>query len=69
MVKERQTSMKDFKYPSPEELYAFEQWARHQRSKELARILIAGASAVKSLLARGFAPSANTVRQHVVHHA
>ena len=66
--------MKDFKYPSPEELYALEQWAHRERSKALAQLLIAGASAAKSALARGIAfalrgPSANSVRAQVVQHA
>jgi hypothetical protein len=66
--------MKDFKYPTPAELYALEQWAHRERSKALARALLAGASAVKSFLARALAfalsgPSAQTVRKHVVHHA
>jgi hypothetical protein len=74
MTSERQTNMKDFKYPSPAELYAFDQWAHRERSKALARMLIAGASAVKTLLVRGFAfalsgPSAQSVRNQVVHHA
>ena len=74
MTRERQKNMKDFKYPTPDELYAFDQWAHRERSKALARLLLDGASAVKSLLARGFAlalsgPSANAVREHVVHHA
>ena len=77
-ARERQTNMKnymqDFQYPSLEELYAFEQWAHRERSKALARLLVAGASAVKSFLARGFAlalsgPSAHAVREQVVHHA
>lgn len=66
--------MKDFKYPSSEELYALEQWARRERSKALTRAIVAGASALKAFLARGFAlalsrTSARTVRKHVVHHA
>ena len=73
-ARERQTNMKDFKYPTPEELYALDQRAHRERSKALARLLLHGASAVKSFLARGFAlalggTSANTVREHVVHHA
>jgi hypothetical protein len=74
MTTERQTNMKDFKSPAAGELYALEQWAHRERSEALARALVAGASAVKSFLARGFAfalsgPSAQTVRKHVVHHA
>jgi len=66
--------MKDFKYPTAAELYAFEQWAHRERSEALARLLVAGASAVKAFLARSFAfalsgPSAQTVRKQVVHHA
>ena len=66
--------MKDFKYPSSAELYALEQWAHRERSNALARALVAGASAVKSFLARGLAlalsgTSACMVREHVVHHA
>ncbi len=73
-TRERQANMKDINYPSTAELYALEQWARRERSKALAQALIAGGSAVKSFLARGFAvalsgPSAQTVPKHVVHHA
>ena len=74
MTRERQANMKDFKYPTAAELYALEQWAHRERSAALARMLVAGASAVKSFLARALAsalsgPSAQTVRKHVVHHA
>ena len=66
--------MKNFKYPTPGELYALEQWAHRERSKEMARLLVAGASAVKSFLARGLAfalraPGAYAARKQVVHHA
>jgi len=30
---------KDFEYPTGDELYALEQWARHERSRALARLL------------------------------
>jgi hypothetical protein len=56
-------------YPTPEELYALNQWAHRARSKAVARLIIAGASKLKSLVARILAPSATTVRRHVVHHA
>jgi hypothetical protein len=61
------------KYPGPGELYALEQWAHRERSKVMAQLLIAGVSAVKSFLLRGFVAlsgtSAQMVRKHVVHHA
>jgi hypothetical protein len=71
---ESQMSTKEFDYPTAAELYALEQWAHRERSKGLARLLVAGASSVKSFLARGFAfalngTSARMVRKHVVHHA
>jgi hypothetical protein len=74
MTGKRQTNMKNFKYPSPAELYALERWAHRERSNAMARLLVAGASAVKSFLARGLAfalrgPSAQAVRKQVVHHA
>ena len=56
-------------YPTPEELYALELWAHRERSKEVARLIAAGVSKLKSLVARILAPSAHTVRKHVVHHA
>ena len=56
-------------YPTPEELYALDQWAHRERSKAVARLVVAGAAKLKSLVARVLAPSAATVRKHVVHHA
>ena len=56
-------------YPTPDELYALEQWAHRERAKAVAQIIVAGASKLKSLVARVLAPSARTVRKHVVHHA
>lgn len=56
---------KDFKYPTPDELYALEQWARHERSKALARLLKNFFS--KVLSPKG--PSAKNVHRHVAHHA
>jgi len=56
-------------YPTPEELYALKQWAHRERSKAVARLVVAGASKLSSLVARILAPSATTVRRHVVHHA
>jgi len=61
-------------YPSAAELYALEQRARRERSETIARLLVAGAAAVKSFTLRGLSfalrgPSALMVRKHVVHHA
>ncbi len=72
--RERKVSMFKIKgnYPTPEELYALEQWAHRERSKAAARLIVSAVSAVKSLLIRALTvrgPSADTVRKHVVHHA
>jgi hypothetical protein len=69
--REREVNMFKIKgnYPTPEELYALEQWARRERSKAAAQLILAGASRLKSFVARILAPSATTVRRHVVHHA
>jgi hypothetical protein len=40
------------RYPTPEELYAFEIEARRLRAAEMSRLFTAGARAVRSLLAR-----------------
>ena len=61
--------MKDFTYPTPEELYALEQWAQRERSKALARLLLSAFSKVNEFLRKAFAPSAKTVQKHAVHHA
>jgi hypothetical protein len=62
------------KYPTGEELYALELWARRERDRALARAFVAGAVAVKRFLGRGLAfalraPSARTIRAQVVKHA
>lgn len=57
------------KYPSPEELYALEQWAHRERSEALARLLVSAAKTLKEFVARAIAPSAHTVRKHAVNHA
>jgi hypothetical protein len=56
-------------YPNPDELYALEQWAHRERSKALANLLMAGAAKASAFVVRILAPSARTVRKHVVHHA
>ena len=70
---------KDSKYPTGEELYALELWARRERDRALARAFISGAGAVKKFLVRGLAfafrgpvfrgPTARTISAQVVHHA
>jgi len=40
------------RYPTSEELYAFEREARRLRAAEMARLFRAGANAVRSLFAR-----------------
>ena len=69
MTRERQTNMKDFKYPSTEELYALDQRAHRARSEAIARLLVSGAKALKAFVARAIAPSAHPARKQVVHHA
>ena len=64
-----EAAMKDFKYPTPEELYALEQWAHRERSKALARILLSAFSMVNGFFSKAFAPSAKTVQKHAAHHA
>jgi len=59
-------------YPTPEELYALEQWAHRERSKALAQLIVSGAEALKKLFVRAFAlrgPSAESVCKQVAHHA
>ena len=65
---------KDANYPTGEELYALEQWARRERDRALARSLAAVASVVKAFFVRGLAiaftgPGARTTRKHGVRHA
>ena len=70
---------KDSNYPTGEELYALELWARRERDRALARAFVSGAGAVKKFLARGLAfafrgpafrgPTARTIRAQVVNHA
>ena len=72
MTAERQAQAEDFRYPTPAELYALEQWAHRERSKALARLIAAGAQALKKLFVRAFAlrgPSADSVQKQVAHHA
>jgi len=56
---------KDFKYPTADELYALEQWARQERSKALAKLLKDVFRKVLSF--KG--PSAKNVHRHAAHHA
>jgi hypothetical protein len=60
-----EAEMKEFRYPTPEELYALEQWAHRERSKVLAKLLKGFFSKMFSF--RG--PSAETVQRHAAHHA
>ena len=68
------TPFKDSKYPTGEELYALELWARRERDRALARAFVGGAEAVKKFLVRSLAfalrgPTARTIRAQVVNHA
>ena len=56
-------------YPTPDELYALEQWAHSERSKALANLFVSGATKMRAFVVRILAPSALTVRKHVVNHA
>ena len=56
---------KDLQYPTGDELYALEQWARRERSKAMARLLKGFFSKVLSF--KG--PSAKNVQRHAAHHA
>jgi hypothetical protein len=58
-----EAEMKQFRYPTPEELYALEQWAHRERSKALAQML-------KGLFRKIFSssrPSSKTVRRDTAH--
>ncbi len=64
--------LKDAKYPTAEELYALEQWARRERDRALARFIAAGALAAKAFFARALTllrPSAHAAGKQVVRHA
>jgi len=50
--KERRTTMTKLRYPTPDELYALEIAARRARSKEMARLVRAGARALRAGIAR-----------------
>ncbi len=56
--------MTEFRYPTAEELQALELAARRARAAEVARLLAAGASAVKSIVARAAASLAARVVRH-----
>ena len=57
--------MEKFRYPTPDELYALEQWAHRERSKALAKLLKGFFRKLVSF--KG--PSARNVQRHVAHHA
>jgi hypothetical protein len=63
-MKGKQTVTK-YRYPNPEELYALEQAARRARSKEMRRLAVNGARAVKALFAR----AVTALGARKVHHA
>src|SRR3954464_9763674 len=68
------TMFKDSNYPTGEELYALELWARRERDRALARAFVSGAEAVKKFLSRRLAfalrgTTARTIRAQVVNHA
>ena len=48
-----------YRHPTPAQLYALEMSARRARAQAQARLLRAGASAVKSLVARAFSSAAS----------
>jgi hypothetical protein len=61
-------------HPSTARLYALEQYARRERARAQARLIMAAASAVKRFLVRGLAffergPSASNIQRQVAHHA
>jgi hypothetical protein len=65
-----EAEMKDFKYPTAEELYALEQWAHRQRSKAVAQLIKAGFAQTKLFLRGVFSSSsAKSVQRHAGHHA
>ena len=73
-MRERQMQMSKFRIPSPNELYALEQWARRERAKAQARLFLSAIAAVKALATRALqsisrVPSASEIRKQVVNHA
>ena len=64
--------MKPFTYPSAVELYALEQSARRERSREQVRLARIAIAAVTSFAAQALsmrAPSAHEVHRQVARHA
>jgi hypothetical protein len=61
--------MKDFKYPTPQELYALEQWAHRRRAEAQAELVRAVFYAIKRFFSRTLAPSAKSVQKHASNHA
>ncbi|MDQ5848031.1 MAG: hypothetical protein M3544_03590 [Pseudomonadota bacterium] len=51
-----------YRYPTTEELYKLEREARRLRSQELARLLAAAVTGMKSFVARFASPDAKGVR-------
>ena len=47
---------RQYRYPTPAELYAIEQTARRMRAAEMARVLRSLAAALKRVVARAAAP-------------
>jgi hypothetical protein len=73
---ERTDTVSQFTHPTQAQLYALEQRARRERSQAQARLILAGVSAVKSLLKSLFvralslrAPSATHIQGQVARHA
>ena len=64
-----EVEMKDFRYPTADELYALEKWAHRERAKAQAALLKAAFSWMNKSIRRVLAPSARTVQKHAAHHA
>src|SRR3954465_7999626 len=71
--RERTDTVDKFTHPTSAQLYALEQFARRERARAQARLIMAAASAVKGFLVRVLAysergPSASNIERQVAHH-
>src|SRR3954465_2249262 len=72
--RERMDTVNKFTHPTSAQLYALEQYARRERARAQARLIMAAASAVKAFFVRVHAffergPSASNIQRQVAHHA
>src|SRR3954465_8063880 len=72
--RERTDTVNKFTHPTSAQLYALEQYARRERARAQARLIVAAALAVKGFFFRALAyasrgPSASNIQRQVAHHA